>query len=400
MKPAASPAQSAGENHASRWRRLIGLAVDFSGTVTKGVDPRRTSVSMGLCPAPWPVGHQISRQKLSQLAFENEAGVGLDSVPGFEATLRLRGCERLARDCAPETLQVNLGRLCNQSCHHCHVEAGPKRTEVMARATAERVVELTSHSLGIRVVDLTGGAPELNPHFRFLVERTHALGRSVIARCNLTVLFEPGMEWLGEFYQRNQVTLICSLPCYSLENVEKQRGRGVLSKSIDALRQLNSLGYGRELRLDLVYNPVGPFLPPSQAQLEAHYREELRSNFGIEFHRLLTITNMPINRFAHQLHRSGRFSEYMGLLVNHFNWETVGGLMCRSLVSVSWQGGLHDCDFNQMLEMPIGAAGARSRLTIWDIEDTAELTGGPIATASHCFGCTAGVGSGCGGAVV
>jgi radical SAM/Cys-rich protein len=208
------------------------------------------------------------------------------------------------------------------------------------------------------------------------------------------------MEWLGDFYRCNQVALVCSLPCYSVENVEKQRGRGVFSKSIEALRRLNRLGYGRELRLDLVYNPVGAFLPPPQAQLEARYREELGRNFGIEFQRLLTITNMPIKRFAHQLHQWGNFPEYMGLLVNHFNPGTVHGLMCRTLVSVSWDGQLYDCDFNQMLQVPLGAVRADTRLTIWDIADVAELTGAPIATGSHCFGCTAGPGSSCGGALV
>lgn len=304
------------------------------------------------------------------------------------------------RAVAPNTLQINVGKLCNQACHHCHVEAGPKRTEIMTSATARRVMEMVVRSACIKGVDITGGAPELNPNFRFLVERTRGLARSVMVRCNLTVMLEPGMEWLGEFYQRNSVALVCSLPCYCAENVEKQRGKGVFSKSIEALQWLNRLGYGRELRLDLVYNPVGAFLPPPQAQLEARYREELRNNFGIEFHRLLTMTNMPISRFAHQLQQRGKFSEYMGLLVNHFNCETVDGLMCKTLVSVGWDGQLYDCDFNQMLEMPIGAAGAGARLTIWDIDDVAALRGARVATGSHCFGCTAGTGSSCGGALV
>jgi len=259
---------------------------------------------------------------------------------------------------------------------------------------------LVGKSDSIKTVDITGGAPELNPNFAFLVEQTRSLARSAMVRCNLTVMFEPDMEWLGEFYRRQQVHLVCSLPCYGPENVEKQRGRGVFSKSIEALCWLNRLGYGHELRLDLVYNPVGASLPPPQVQLEARYREELRDNFGIGFHRLLTITNMPINRFAHQLHQWGKFSEYMGLLVNHFNRATVDGLMCRTLVSVGWDGQLYDCDFNQMLEMPIGAAAAGARLTIWDIDDVAELRGAFIATGSHCFGCTAGAGSSCGGVLV
>jgi radical SAM/Cys-rich protein len=333
---------------------------------------------------------------VNEVAFEDEGHVILD----FDASLYRHGCRPLARDSPPHTLQINVGKLCNQACHHCHVDAGPKRTEIMTDLTARRVVDVLEQSPDIKTVDITGGAPELNPNFRFLVERTRISRRSVVVRCNLTVIFEPGMDWLGEFYRRNEVTLICSLPCYGPENVEKQRGKGVFSKSIEALRWLNRLEYGRELRLDLVYNPVGAFLPPPQAELEARYREELRNNFGIEFHRLLTITNMPINRFAHQLHQWGKFSEYMGLLVNHFNRATVEGLMCRTLVSVGWNGQLYDCDFNQMVELPIGAAGARVRPTIWEVDDLAELAGAPIATGSHCFGCTAGAGSSCGGALL
>ena len=335
---------------------------------------------------------------LRQTASEMEAQASLGSVYDFDAALRRHGCQTLARDSAPETLQVNLGKLCNQACHHCHVDAGPKRTEIMLRSTAQRVAELVDRSSSIKTVDITGGAPELNPNFRLLVEQTHALERSVIVRCNLTVMFESGMEWLGDFYRRNKVALVCSLPCYSAENVEKQRGVKVFSKSIEALRLLNDLGYGREFRLDLVYNPVGAFLPPSQIQLEARYREELGRNFGIEFSHLLTITNMPIKRFANQLRQWGKLSEYMGLLVNHFNPGTVRGLMCRALVSVSWNGQLYDCDFNQMLEMSVGVAPA-GKLSIWDIDDLAKLKGARIATGSHCFGCSAGLGSSCGGAL-
>jgi radical SAM/Cys-rich protein len=317
----------------------------------------------------------------------------------FEAVLQRHGLGPLRRETAPRTLQINVGKLCNQACHHCHVDAGPKRTEVMTTATAERVVELCANSGDVREVDLTGGAPELNPNFRFLVEESRRLNRSVMVRCNLTVLFEAGMEWLPKFYAHNQVDLICSLPCYSRENVEQQRGRGVFSKSIDALQWLNRLGYGRELRLDLVYNPVGAFLPPAQQELEPRYRDELGRDFAIEFHRLLTITNMPINRFAHQLRQWGKFADYMGLLVNHFNPATVEGVMCRQLVSVGWDGRLYDCDFNQMLEMPLGGAGWNHAPTIWEIDDLNTLRGAPIATASHCLGCTAGAGSSCGGSL-
>jgi radical SAM/Cys-rich protein len=221
----------------------------------------------------------------------------------------------------------------------------------------------------------------------------------VIDRCNLTVLFEPGQEDLADFLAASGVDVVASLPCYTADNVDQQRGRGVFDKSIAALRRLNGLGYGRpgsRLRLDLVYNPLGAFLPPSQAELEATYREELGRLFGIEFHRLLTLANMPIKRFADLLARTGAAAAYMSLLVNHFNPATVGEVMCRSLVSVAWDGRLYDCDFNQMLEIPLGA-GPR---TIWDVESLVPLAGAPIATATHCFGCTAGAGSSCGGALV
>jgi radical SAM/Cys-rich protein len=300
------------------------------------------------------------------------------------------------------TLQVNVGRLCNMACHHCHVEAGPKRTEIMTRDVAERVVELLDRSPGVTTVDLTGGAPELNPSFRWLVSESRGRGRQVIDRCNLTVLFEPGMERLPEFLAAHEVRIVASLPCYQAENVEKQRGRGVFDKSIEALRRLNALGYGRAgsgLRLDLVYNPVGASLPPPQAKLAARYREELGRLFGVEFNELLTITNMPIRRFAHQLERAGEYAAYMSLLVNHFNPETVQALMCRSLVSVGWDGQLYDCDFNQMREIPLGASAESGPRTVWNLTSADDLSGARVATGSHCFGCTAGTGSSCGGAL-
>ncbi len=321
------------------------------------------------------------------------------SQPDFAARLARDGSGPLRRG-AVRTLQVNVGKLCNQACHHCHVDAGPKRTEVMQRATAERVVEVLARSAGVEHVDLTGGAPELNPNFPYLVESARRLGRDVIVRCNLTVLFENGMEHLPELYRRNRVELTCSLPCYTVANVDQQRGHGVFDRSIEALQLLNRNGYGRpgsELRLNLVYNPLGDFLPPAQASLEAKYREELGRLFSIEFHHLFTLTNMPIKRFAEQLHRSGRFEPYLGLLVNHFNPATVESLMCRALISVDWEGRLYDCDFNQMLEIPLGV-GAAPR-SIWDIERVDDLAGLEIATDAHCFGCTAGSGSSCGGAL-
>jgi radical SAM/Cys-rich protein len=314
----------------------------------------------------------------------------------FRATLASHGLRALNRK-SPTTIQVNVGKLCNQACHHCHVDAGPRRAERMTRGTAERVIEVLAASPRVETLDITGGAPELNPNFAMLVERARVLGRKVIVRCNLTVTLEPGMEWLVEFYRRSGVELVCSLPCYTAENTDRQRGAGVFDKSIAALKNLNAAGFGRgTLRLDLVYNPVGASLPPPQAELEALYRDELASNFGIVFDRLLTITNMPIARFANQLSAAGNHAAYMSLLVNHFNPATVDALMCRDLVSVGWDGQLYDCDFNQMLEIPIGASAAS---TIQDVDDVGTLAGARIATGSHCFGCTAGAGSSCGGAI-
>src|SRR5579863_145104 len=316
--------------------------------------------------------------------------------PHFDATLARHGIRALSRK-SPTTIQVNVGKLCNQACHHCHVDAGPRRTERMTRATAERVIDVLAASPRVETLDITGGAPELNPNFAMLVERARALGRRVIVRCNLTVTLEPGMEWLVEFYRRATVELVCSLPCYTAENTDRQRGAGVFDKSITALRNLNAAGFGRgELRLDLVYNPIGASLPPAQAELEEQYRDELGRNFGIVFDRLLTITNMPIARFANQLSATGNHSAYMSLLVNHFNPATVDALMCRDLVSIGWDGRLYDCDFNQMLNIPLGAKAVS---TIWEVEDVGELAGASIATGSHCFGCTAGAGSSCGGAI-
>jgi radical SAM/Cys-rich protein len=315
----------------------------------------------------------------------------------FDDALANRGLGILTRT-APHTLQVNVGKLCNQACHHCHVDAGPKRTEQMARTTAERVIELLKQSSSIDTVDITGGAPELNASFAMLVEGARELGRRVIVRCNLTVILVEGMAWLVDFYRRHRVELICSLPCYTADNVDRQRGNGVFDESIAVLRLLNQTGFGRgELILDLVYNPVTPMLAPDQAELEARYRDALGENFGISFDRLLTLNNMPIARFADQLDRAGMHSEYMGLLVNHFNPATVERLMCRTLVSVGWEGGLYDCDFNQMLAIPLRVGGCA--LTIYDVGDLSALAGTRVTTASHCFGCTAGAGSSCGGAL-
>jgi radical SAM/Cys-rich protein len=318
--------------------------------------------------------------------------------PIFQQTLLTRGCGSLVREEAT-TLQINVGKLCNQACQHCHVEAGPKRTESMSQEIAERLLQMLRASPTITTVDITGGAPELNPNFRNLVTRSRELGRDVIDRCNLTVLFEPGMEGLGDFLAANQVEIIASLPCYTAENVDAQRGHGVFNKSIRALLLLNELGFGlpnSPLKLSLVYNPLGATLPPDQGSLEADYKLQLRQHFQVEFHRLFTLTNMPIKRFANFLDRSGKHEEYLALLMEHFNPATVHGLMCRSLVSVGWDGTVYDCDFNQLLEIGMGG----QRLTVWDVESFSDLMGGHIATSTHCFGCTAGAGSSCGGALL
>jgi radical SAM/Cys-rich protein len=319
----------------------------------------------------------------------------------FDATLAAHHCGPLVRE-ETRTLQINVGKLCNQACHHCHVDAGPKRVEVMSRAVAERTIELLGQSPTVEVVDITGGAPELNPNFRWLVERAARQDRHVIDRCNLTVLFQPGMEDLPDFLAGHRVEIVASLPCYTAENVDKQRGRGVFEKSIQALRVLNRLGYGMPgspLPLNLVYNPLGPSLAPPQDPLEKDYRHQLRNGFGIEFHRLLALNNMPIQRFANFLRLNGQYDAYMSLLVNHFSPRNVQGLMCRSLLSVGWEGDLYDCDFNQMLELGMTRATGAPALTIWNVESFSRLSGQHVRTASHCFGCTAGAGSGCRGAL-
>ena len=312
----------------------------------------------------------------------------------FSSTLVQHGFKGLRRT-SVDTLQINVGKVCNQACHHCHVEAGPKRTESMTCVTAERLLELLRNTPDIQTVDITGGAPELNPNFKRLVEESRRLHKKVIDRCNLTILLEPGFEDLPDFLAAHNVEVTASLPCYTAQNVDKQRGRGVFERSIRALQMLNQLGYGQpgsHLNLNLVFNPGGASLPPQQEALELDYKKHLFEQFGIEFQRLLTITNMPIRRFSDFLVRIGKQEQYANLLRDNFNPITVDHLMCRSLVSVSWDGLLYDCDFNQMLEMPIPG-----RISIWDIESFGFTAGRPINVADHCFGCTAGAGSSCGG---
>ncbi|MBL0142510.1 MAG: arsenosugar biosynthesis radical SAM protein ArsS [Betaproteobacteria bacterium] len=296
-------------------------------------------------------------------------------------------------------VQANLGYVCNQTCLHCHVNAGPTRTESMSGETVERLLEYLACS-GAGTLDLTGGAPELNPHFRPLVARARALGAKVIDRCNLTILEEPGHEDLAEFLAGHRVEVVASLPCYTEELVDRQRGKGVYEKSVRAIRRLNELGYGREgsgLVLNLVYNPQGASLPPSQDKLEADYKRILGETFGIGFNRLFTIANMPIQRFGSTLISKGQFNEYMQLLRMSHDDANLEGVMCRSLVSVDWQGYVYDCDFNQMLGLPIRVAG-KSRPHLADLTRR-DLGGNPIVVRDHCYGCTAGQGSSCGGAL-
>jgi len=299
----------------------------------------------------------------------------------------------------PEILQVNVGKLCNLTCVHCHVNAGPKRKEIMARETIDRVIDWLGKT-NIPVVDLTGGAPEMNPDFRYFIERVTALqpSRHVIDRCNLTILLEAGYENLPEFLARHKVAIIASMPCYTPKNVNAQRGEGVFEGSINALQLLNSLGYGKavDLPLHLVYNPVGAFLPGSQAEMEADFKRELFLHFGIVFNKLYSITNLPIGRFAAYLRHNDKLDEYMEMVINAFNPATIDGLMCRNTISVGWRGEVYDCDFNQQLGLQ-WKNGAT--VFLWDI-DPHKIDNRKITTGNHCFGCTAGAGSSCAGAIV
>ena len=301
----------------------------------------------------------------------------------------------------PEILQVNVGKLCNLTCVHCHVNAGPKRKEIMTRETINRIIHWLART-DIPTVDLTGGAPEMIPDFRYFIEQVKALQseRHVIDRCNLTILRETGYQDLAEFLATNRVEIIASMPCYSAGNVNAQRGEGVFDGSIAALQLLNSLGYGidPELPLHLVYNPVGAFLPPSQEELEVDYKRELKKHFGIVFNKLYALTNLPIGRFASYLRHNNKLDEYMELLISAFNPATIDGLMCRNTISVGWRGEVYDCDFNQQLGMQWSSDGESKPLFLWDIDPNL-LEDREIMTGDHCFGCTAGAGSSCGGAI-
>ncbi|MDZ4297793.1 MAG: arsenosugar biosynthesis radical SAM (seleno)protein ArsS [Moraxellaceae bacterium] len=296
-----------------------------------------------------------------------------------------------------DTLQVNLGYLCNQRCLHCHVNAGPTRKEMMSPENVSLIVDVVRNT-GIKVLDLTGGAPEMHQEFRELVTRVRELGVRVIDRCNLTILSEPGYEYLANFLQEQQVEVIASLPCYTADNVDQQRGDGVFQRSIDGLKQLNKLGYGQPdsaLILNLVYNPLGATLPPAQAALEARFKRELWEHFGVVFNHLFTITNMPIQRFGSTLISRGEFASYMALLKSHFSAKNLNEVMCRNMVSVDWQGWLYDCDFNQQLGLSLPG---NKRLHLKDLLSTS-INGNDIRIADHCYGCTAGSGSSCGGSL-
>ena len=296
-------------------------------------------------------------------------------------------------------LQVNLGYLCNLSCTHCHVNAGPKRTEVMDRATVDLVLAYIEKA-AIKTLDLTGGAPEMNPHFRYLVAEARQSGVRVIDRCNLVILEEPGYEDLAGFLADNHVEITASLPCYLEENVDRQRGKGTFRQSIAALQALNRLGYGQEsgdLRLNLVFNPQGATLPPAQPPLEAAYKAHLRDHYGIVFNQLFAMANLPIQRFGSMLVSKGLFNDYLQLLKDHHRPENLSHVMCRNALSIDWQGYVYDCDFNQMLDLPLGAFEGR-KIHLKQLIGRS-LTGSPISVRQHCYGCTAGQGSSCGGAL-
>lgn len=316
----------------------------------------------------------------------------------FDTHLHKQGL--VLRRAAPRVLQINVGKLCNLTCSHCHVNAGPGRKEVMTHEMVDRIL-VWQRQARLPVIDLTGGAPEMIPGFKYLVSALRALDPSatIIDRCNLTILLQPGYEDMADFLAAQRVEIVASMPCYTPDNVNAQRGDGVFDASIEALKRLNAIGYGINpaLPLHLVFNPNGAKLPGAQEELEADYKRELHAHFGIQFNRLYTITNLPVSRFASWLRHNGKYEEYLALLIESFNPATVEGLMCRDTINVSWQGEVFDCDFNQMMNLPLGATGTE-RKYLWDL-DPANLTGTMITTASHCFGCTAGAGSSCGGAI-
>jgi radical SAM/Cys-rich protein len=409
----------------ARWRRrdLFGQTLvtetleDLKSRGTATLDPLSPSELSSITTSSTTVsGKVVSKEERAQ----QRRDLHHLNVPSFPSVLAANGLA--LRRTSPTILQVNIGLYCNQACSHCHVESSPLRVEeTMSVAVVERCLQLLRETPSLTTLDITGGAPELNRNFRMLVALARQLrpDLEIIDRCNLTVLLEPGQEDLVDFLKSHTVRIVASLPCYSSENVDKQRGRGVFERSIAALLALNAAGYGTDpdLPLDLVYNPVGPFLPPDQSTLQVQYKDELRQNFGILFDSLFTITNMPIKRFADSLHRMQQLQSYMDLLVSSFNPDAVDRVMCVDTISIDYRGNLYDCDFNQQLGMPIlgnqgaavdgagdttnddqeGSGGPRG-MTVFDVSNLDELSSRPIRTDRHCFGCTAGMGSSCQGA--
>lgn len=301
---------------------------------------------------------------------------------------------------ALEILQVNLGYLCNLSCTHCHVNAGPKRTELMDKEIVDLVLDFI-HREKIHTLDLTGGAPEMNPHFKYIVRHAREMDVTVIDRCNLVILEEPDYEDMAEFLAANRIVITASLPCYLEDNVDKQRGKGTFNASLSALKKLNSLGYGQtdsELQLNLVFNPQGASLPPEQKALEKAYKEHLQTHYGIVFNKLFALTNLPVQRFGSMLISKGLFNDYLQLLKDNYRQENLSGVMCRNSLSVDWQGFVFDCDFNQMLQLPLGT-NPLSKTHLRELISSSSLTGSAITVRQHCYGCTAGQGSSCGGAL-
>lgn len=336
------------------------------------------------------------KAELADPAVQRQLLDNLTHVPTFDRRLAESGIRPLRAD-GVKILQVNVGKMCNMTCHHCHVDAGPDRREIMTAETIEHCLNALRQA-AIPTLDLTGGAPEMNPHFRNFVSSARKLGCHVIDRCNLTILLANGYEDMVDFLADNQVEIVASLPCYLAENADAQRGDGAFAKSIRALKLLNERGYGKGDKrhvLTLVYNPIGPTLPPAQTQLEQAYKEHLAAEHDVHFDRLFTITNMPISRFLENLQSEGRTEEYMTELVNAFNPAAAEGVMCRRIVSVSWDGRMFDCDFNQMLELPL-ATGVPQHIRDFDL---AALEHRKVTTGRHCFGCTASAGSGCLGAI-
>lgn len=395
-------------NETSQWRRkdLFGTSLIEDTLQNLENDAEYQEISTRYAELG---SQQISRE---ERAIRRRALNSL-GIPSFGSFLQQQNASIQRRE--PKLLQMNIGLYCNQACGHCHVESSPLRTESMSTETIVQCIKLLQSTPSIETLDITGGAPELNPNFRFLVTMARELfpDIEIIDRCNLTVLQEPGQEDLIEFLKANKVRVIASLPCYSAENVNKQRGRGVFDRSIAALLALNEAGYGvpgSNLLLDLVYNPLGTSLPPEQSQLEIQYKQQLKDNFGIEFNSLFTITNMPIKRFADMLHRNGEMKEYMDLLVRNFNVATTKNVMCVDLISIGYDGKVYDCDFNQQLGFTIERdltvnhdaddenwqGDASCSLTVFDL-DNYQLQDIPIRVDNHCFGCTAGSGSSCQG---